>query len=304
MLSIRKLWCNKIIVNQCVRQLYCCTNQLLIQSTNNTTLSLCNYNQRYKSSLASNNSTKSKPTNTATTIPLLSYTLRQFIRLVHPDLYANSPVQQQINSHNMQLLMNIFNDIKSNDANTPYPVSGHYTLTFYIRNELLVNNIKKQYSNNNNNNNINNKIDISTIDNIITQCRYNAIDASAGKSISHKLIKQMKQSRSKNINIPSDIWSGWYISRIDNDYISIGITISLNGGSCKKLIEKACRVLFALSGLQHDFIVDDIYFKPKPGQQRMTDDMYNDNIYESEQDEYDRLMRQQEEIDKKEQGYA
>ena len=261
-----------------------------------TVYNICNNDKmehtavRYRSSTS-----RSKLSSSTTNSPpiKLSHNLRQLIKLIHPDLYTQYPAEQLVNTNNLSKLLEIINDIKSNKLDDAYPESRHITLQFYVKCDKIK--LSRSTSGHH-----------SVIDEL-TQLRYNAINTAAGKNITDKLIKQNKSNKNNQsqFQLPSNIWSGWYITQPCHQFYCIQLTISLNGGNCKKLLSQSMSVLFALTGLPTSFVWDTEYFIDKQQRIHLNEDMNDqcttDDV--SEEAEYQRLMKQQANIDKMH-GYA
>eukprot|EP00301_Raphidiophrys_heterophryoidea_P017930 c2928_g1_i1.p1 GENE.c2928_g1_i1~~c2928_g1_i1.p1 ORF type:complete len:197 (-),score=34.30 c2928_g1_i1:464-1054(-) len=67
---------------------------------------------------------------------LLSQTLRQFIKLVHPDRFATTPELQAVNQQSLQVLNEFLQHIKTKvDDSHPYPAAQARNLEFFLKSE-------------------------------------------------------------------------------------------------------------------------------------------------------------------------
>eukprot|EP00298_Acanthocystis_sp_HF-20_P004277 c14620_g1_i1.p1 GENE.c14620_g1_i1~~c14620_g1_i1.p1 ORF type:complete len:213 (-),score=57.90 c14620_g1_i1:28-666(-) len=83
------------------------------------------------------NSTKGfKKSKSKVKLPLLSEVIRNFVRLVHPDRFANYPELHDVNQRSLMALNEFIQHIKTKvDDDHRYPAAAHQELTFYVTTE-------------------------------------------------------------------------------------------------------------------------------------------------------------------------
>jgi hypothetical protein len=172
------------------------------------------YSRLYSSSSSSSSSS----------LPLLSFVLRRFFFLVHPDLYSDSPNHQAVNAKSVQALNSFLTELKAtSDSDSPYPPPQFINLSFFIR--------KRRGDR---------IFGVSPV----------------GMEKENEKKKKNGKTKSKINNKAGDV--------IPGEYHLIHHTIALTGGECKGVIERSLAELFKKVDLPSEFAWDNEYWKLKP----------------------------------------